>query len=73
MRSDDSGVCSAGLMISVLPAASGAPHLPADEQQRMIERADARDDAERLAQRVVQHAGAIGIVPPLISVTRPAK
>ncbi len=29
MRSADSGVWSAGLTISVLPAASGAPHLPA--------------------------------------------
>jgi hypothetical protein len=28
-RSADSGVCSAGLTISTLPAASGAPHLPA--------------------------------------------
>jgi hypothetical protein len=29
MRNADSGVWSAGLMTSVLPATSGAPHLPA--------------------------------------------
>ena len=31
--------------------------LAGDEQQRMIERADPRDDAERLTNRVVEHAG----------------
>jgi hypothetical protein len=28
-RSDDSGACSGGFMITVLPVASGAPALPA--------------------------------------------
>ena len=52
-RSADSGACAGGLMMTALPAARRG-QLAHGEQQRMIERHDARDHAQRLALGVVQ-------------------
>ena len=54
-RSEDSGACSGGLTTMVLPAASGAADLPAQNMNGMVERDDAADHAERLAHREVDH------------------
>ena len=48
-RSSDIGVCSDGLRICTLPAASAGPELPDRHHQRVVPRADAGDDADRLA------------------------
>ena len=48
-RSIVSGVCSAGLMIWTLPAASAGPDLPHRHEERVVPGADAGDDPERLA------------------------
>src|SRR5580693_10687339 len=48
-RSEESGACSGGFMITTLPVASGAPALPAQNIEGMIERNDAAYDAARLA------------------------
>ena len=55
-RSAVSGVCSAGLSTTVLPAGQRRPQLPGGHQQREVPRDDLPDHADRLAQRVgVEH------------------
>ena len=46
-----SGVSSAGLSTTVLPAASAGAELPRGDRQREVPRRDQRHDAERLAER----------------------
>ncbi len=57
IRSEDSGVSSAGLSTTVLPAARAGPIFQLREHQREVPRHDLADHAERLAQHVVQEAG----------------
>ena len=56
-RSAVSGVSSAGLSTTVLPAASAGRELPRRDRQREVPRRDQPDDAERLAERHRDAAG----------------
>ena len=48
----DTGVCSAGLSTTQLPAASAGRQLPRRHQQREVPGDDLRHDAERLVEVV---------------------
>ncbi len=55
-----SGVCSAGLASTVLPAASAAAHLAAEDGQREVPRADAHHGAQRAVGVVVEVVARLG-------------
>ena len=58
-----SGVSSAGLSTTVLPAASAGAELPRRDRQREVPRRDQRHDAERLAERHRHAAATPGSCP----------
>ena len=58
-----SGVSSAGLSTTVLPAASAGREAPAGDRHREVPRHDDADDAERLVERDVE--------PPATGICRP--
>ena len=61
-RSAVSGVCSAGLSTTRVAAGERGAELPGRHQQREVPGDDLTDHADRLAQRVVEEAGAVGPV-----------
>ena len=60
-RTGTDGSRSLGLRMNALPHASAGPGLPQRDHRREVERGDAGDHAERLAQRVDVDAGACAL------------
>ena len=71
-RSAESGACSGGLSTTVLPAASGAPDLPAANMNGWLNGMMRPTTPSGSRTEKFTTSGPIGIEAPFISVTRPA-
>ena len=71
-RSEDSGACSGGFITTVLPAASGAPALPAQNMNGWLNGMMRPTTPRGSRTEKFTTSGPIGIDEPFISVTRPA-
>ena len=71
-RSDDSGACSGGFITTVLPVASGAPLLPAQNMNGWLNGMMRPTTPRGSRTEKLTTSGPIGIDEPFISVTRPA-
>ena len=72
-RKDESGACSGGLITTVLPAASGAAALPAQNMKGWLNGKMRPTTPSGSRTEKLSASGPMGIEAPFISVTRPAK
>ena len=72
-RSEESGACSGGFITTVLPAASGAADLPAQNMKGWLNGMMRPTTPRGSRTEKLTTSGPIGIESPFISVTRPAK
>jgi hypothetical protein len=71
-RSEESGACSGGFMMTVLPVASGAADLPAQNMKGWLNGMMRPTTPRGSRTEKFTASGPIGMEAPFISVTRPA-